>query len=209
MDSFPRDVCLPAEWVQRVRSELDERERLVWAEQPRVGRFVRQSIPIVLFGIPFTAFALFWITSAWVMMFGFPWSDRPSQGPGLPFDLLPYFGIPFVLVGLGMLASPLWYWAQASRTCYALTNRRAIVWQGGLFGGLTVRSYGAEALDKTTRTEYPDGTGDLVLEQIVEVGTDSEGHRTTRTIRHGFIAIGNVKEIEKLVRRTLLVSTEP
>lgn len=203
MDRLARDGNLSADWIERVEAELGDGERLIWAEQPVVGRYARQALPIVLFGIPFTAFALFWMASAWVMMFGFPGGGREVQGPGLPFSLFPYFGIPFVLVGLGMLSSPFWYSRQAKRTCYALTSQRAIIWQGSTFGSVSVRSYGAEALGKISRTEHPDGSGDLVLEQIVEEGTDSDGHRTARTIRHGFIAISNVKQVEALLRRTL------
>jgi hypothetical protein len=203
MDTSSSDNSLPQDWLDRVGSELGDGERLIWAEQPRVGRYVRQSVPIVLFGMAFTAFALFWISAAWAMLFGIPGSGPNLEGPGLPFSLFPYFGVPFVLVGLGMLSSPFWYWRQAKRTCYALTSQRAMVWQAGMFGSLTVRSYGAEALGKIVRTEHPDGSGDLVLEQIVEEGTDSEGHRTTRIVRHGFIAISNVKQVEELVRQTL------
>ena len=56
--------------------------------------------------------------------------------------LFPLFGLPFVMVGVGMLSSPFWLRRRAKRTCYALTDRRAILWEAGWFGSVEVRSYG-------------------------------------------------------------------
>ncbi len=192
---------LPADLDARVRSEMRGGERPLWVGQPRPGRFARRSIPIVLFGIPWTAFAVFWMAAASGILFG---GFAGNGGPG-GFEAFlacfPLFGLPFVLVGLGMLSSPYWLVRQARRTCYALTDQRAILWQAGQFGSVSVRSYTSEALGKTHRTEYADGSGDLVFEEVVTVGRDSDGDRTTT--RHGFMAIGNVREVEELLRRVL------
>lgn len=190
---------LPDELDARVRSELRDGEQLLWVGQPRPGRYARQAIPIVLFGIPWTAFALFWTAMASGMLFG------GNGGPGkfeAFFACFPLFGVPFVLIGLGMLSSPYWLWRQAKRTCYALTDRRAIIWQADKFGSVSVRSYGPEALGKVYRTEYADGSGDLVFEEVVSLGRN--GDRITTTTRHGFMAISNVREIEELLRKVLL-----
>lgn len=194
---------LPDELEARVRSEMGDGERLLWVGQPRPGRFARQAIPIVLFGIPWTAFAVFWIAGASSFPFGGFGGNGGPGGFGAILSFFPLFGVPFVLIGLGMLSSPFWLRWQAKRTCYALTDRRAILWEAGKFGSVSVRSYGPEALDKTYRTEHADGCGDLVFEEVITVGRDSDGDRTTTTTRHGFMAIGNVREVERLLRRTL------
>lgn len=194
--------CLPADLEDQVRSEMRDGERPLWVGQPKPGRFARQALPIVLFGIPWTAFALFWMAAASGMVFG-GFGNNGAPGGFWAFDYFPLFGLPFVLIGLGMLSSPYWLRRQAKRTCYALTDRRAILWQAGKFGSVTVRSYGPEALHKTHRTEYADGDGDLVFEEVVLVGRDSDRYRTTNTTRHGFMAIGNVRGVEELLRRTL------
>jgi hypothetical protein len=195
------DSSLPPELDARVRSELGDGERLLWVGQPRPGRFARSAIPIVLFGIPWTAFALFWMATASGVWFG---GFKGAGGVGALFACFPLFGLPFVLVGLGMLSSPYWLWRRAKRTCYALTDRRAILWQAGWFGSVEVRSYSPAELTRISRTEHADGSGDLVFEEVLSLGRDSDGHRTTRTTRHGFMAISNVREIEELLRKALL-----
>jgi hypothetical protein len=191
---------LPPDVDARVRAELRDGERLIWVGQPVPGRFARRALPFVLFGVPWTAFALFWMGMAAFMMFG---AGGNNGGFGF-MACFPLFGLPFVLIGFGMLSSPYWMRLQAKRTCYALTDRRAIIWSASLFGSVEVRSYGPEALGKISRTEYPDGTGDLVLEEVVTVGRDSDGHGTTYRKRHGFLAIRNVRRVEELLRAALL-----
>jgi hypothetical protein len=196
------DKNLPVDLDVLVRSELSDGERLLWVGQPRPSRIAYGAIPLVLFGIPWTAFALFWVAMSYTMSGGF---NQVNGGPA-PFGVFrffPLFGLPFVLIGLGMLSSPYWLWRQAKRTCYALTDRRAILWKAGMFGSVTVRSYGPEALDRVTRTSYADGCGDLVFEEVVTAGTDSEGRRTARTSRYGFMAIKQVREVEELLRKSL------
>ncbi len=50
---------LPPELDARVRSELQRDEQLLWVGQPLPGRFARSGCFLALFGVPFTAFALF------------------------------------------------------------------------------------------------------------------------------------------------------
>ena len=92
-------MSLPYRLTMLVDRELVDGEELIWTGQPRPSRFAIRSLPIVLFGIPWTAFSLFWICGA----AGF----KPPDFTG-PMDLFPLFGVPFVLIGIGMLASPLW-----------------------------------------------------------------------------------------------------
>jgi hypothetical protein len=63
--------------------------------------------------IAFTAFAVFWTVTSWVMMFGMPGRGEAVQGPGFPFDFFPCFGLPFIVIGLSMLSAPLWYFRLA------------------------------------------------------------------------------------------------
>jgi hypothetical protein len=199
------DSRLPDDLDARVRSELAPGERLLWVGQPRPGRFARSAIPIALFGIPFTAFALFWIAMASGMLVGgFRGGNNGPGGFGALFACFPLFGVPFLLVGLGMLTSPYWLRRLARRTCYALTDRRAILWQAGWLGGVEVRSYGPADLTKLRRTEYADGGGDLVFEEVVTWGRDGRGNATVNRQQRGFLAIDNVRQIEELLRKALL-----
>jgi hypothetical protein len=193
---------LPPELDSRVRAELRDGEQLLWVGQPRPRWFSREAVPLVLFGIPFTAFAVFWTAMALWMGAGV---NARNNGPGLLFQVcFPLFGLPFVVAGLGLLTSPYWQRRRALRTCYALTDRRAIVWEAGNFGSVTVRSYEPDALKAMERVEYPDGSGDLVFEEVRRVWTGSQGRRRTSTERRGLLAVDDVRTIETLVRKALL-----
>lgn len=183
---IPTDDFLPVELATLVDAELGKGERIVWIGQPIPSRLARSTLPIVLFGIPVTAFAFFWIvTASGIRGLGFP-------GPSCFFVL---FGIPFVLVGLGMLTSPVWMYLKAGRTVYAVTDRRALVIDGGLFGGMTVRSFEPASMTGLTRTQFADGSGNLIFQREYR-----PGGRHGRFIAIGFFAIPDVKAVEDHIR---------
>ena len=150
----PADVILPREIADLVADEIASGERIAWVGQPIPSRYARRGLGTALFGIPFTAFAFFWIAGA----SGFKMPDF-SHG----FGFFPLFGIPFVLVGLGMLSSPLWMLLKATRTAYVITDRRALTVERRLWQGVSVRSFEPECLTDLSRTQYPDGSGNLVF----------------------------------------------
>src|SRR5262249_8379046 len=137
---------------------------------------------------------------------GFGGRNNRPPGVGGFFACFPLFGLPFVLIGLGMLSSPFWLRRKAKRTCYALTDRRAIVWEAGSFGSVQVLSYRPAELTKIRRVEYPDGTGDLVFEEEITIGTGNRGYSTTTRQRQGFMSIDHVRQVEELLRKALLRS---
>ncbi|MDP4779650.1 MAG: hypothetical protein NWS16_05385 [Akkermansiaceae bacterium] len=185
---FLQNNILPPDISSLVDIELRGGERVTWTGQPLPSRFARRSIGIVLFGIPWTAFALFWIAGA----SGFKMPDF-SQG----FGLFPLFGVPFVLIGFGMLSSPIWMRRKARRTAYVVTDQRAIVFAGGVFGSTTIRSFKPEQLNDIRRVQKPDGTGDLIFERTW--ASDGEGGK--QSTDHGFLAIANVREVEAMITR--------
>lgn len=192
---------LPDELDARVRSELDAGEQLLWVGQPAANRFVLRAIPLALFGIPFTAFAVLWISMA---SFGAGMGVANAGPLGFIGVCFPLFGVPFILVGLGMLSSPLWAGRRAKRTCYALTDRRAILFEAGMFRSVEVRSYRPAELTKMFRREKADGGGDLVFEEQIHLRSGGHNSRTLRTQDRGFLGIDNVRKIEELVRKALL-----
>lgn len=183
---MPPVYTLPYPLRHLVDDELDRGELIRWVGQPDPSRFARQAWPIVLFGIPWTAFALFWMAGA----SGF---QLPDPGALEPFDFFPLFGLPFVLIGFGMLSAPFWLKWKAESTVYVVTDRRAIVFEGSR--SVTVRSYTPDELGDLTRKQRPDGSGDLIFER--EVSYTSKGHR--RVQERGFLAIQDVREVEDLV----------
>ena len=86
------------------------------------------------------------------------------------FDLFPLFGIPFVLIGFGMLSSPYWTMRKARRTAYVLTTARAIIFDGGF--STTIRSFGPDRLTDLRRKQRADGSGDVIFERKLSYDSD-------------------------------------
>ncbi len=103
--------------------------------------------------------------------------------------------------GLYVLTWPLWAWKRLKGTCYALTDRRAIIYEPGLLGRHKLRSYTADSLRLIRLEEHDDGTGDLIFESPPnKVGMDQS---------IGFLAIEGAREVEAMVRRTLFSPGPP
>ena len=176
---------LPVKLQSLIQAELNEKERISWVGTPDPKRFGMRAWPMVLFGIPWTAFALFWIAGAC----GF---KIPDFNKG--FDFFPLFGIPFVLIGLGLLTSPVWMMKKARNTAYVLTTDRAIIFEKKL--ATAIRSFEPEQLRNLRRTQWDDGAGDLIFERQIAVDNNQQRQQTDI----GFLAIPDVKEVEAMVR---------
>src|SRR4051794_8892746 len=82
-----------------VEAEVQAGERVIWAQQPVPRFFSGRSLGPVIFGIPWTAFALFWTFTSFTMT----GHITPASGPipkGFHY-FFPLFGVPFMLVGFG------------------------------------------------------------------------------------------------------------
>ncbi|MFH0965972.1 MAG: hypothetical protein V2A58_18385 [Planctomycetota bacterium] len=180
----PDQWVLPGRLGELVSGELAEGEHVLWLAQPDPKRYARKALPAVLFGIPWTAFAIFWMAGA----SGFKMPDF-SKG----FGFFPLFGVPFVLIGLGMLSSPLWAMRKAKRTVYVLTDRRAILLEGGR--SAKIRSFGPEQLESVERRERGDGSGDILFSGVVTFAANTQ----QATMPIGFLGVPNVRETERLL----------
>ena len=173
-----------------VQAELQPRETIIWQGQPIPRRLAFSTLPLVLFGIPWTAFSIFWVTMAFSGTRAMKGSDAMSTGFRYFF---PLFGVPFVLIGLGMLSAPYWSMRKARATVYVITNQRAIAFEGGW--RTTVRSYLPGQLRQLERRQNKDASGDIILGQTT--WRDSDGDR--RNHAFGFLGIPNVREVESLL----------
>ena len=171
-----------------VETELRPGEGLRWVGQPLPSRMALGGLPALLFAVPWTAFALFWTWNAAQI-------SCPNPNSSLEARMFPFFGVPFILVGLGMFTTPLWLMRAARRTVYVVTDRRAIVLRGSWFGSVTVRSFEPEKLGDLSRNQRADGSGDLVFGQDVKVGNRG----ATRLVDYGFLGLRDVREAEEYV----------
>lgn len=134
----------------------------------RIARIDPKSFGIYLFAVPWTAFALLWTTLAAAGASAF-------DGVGVLAWALPLFGLPFIAVGVIMMAAPFYGYHTAAKTLYAVTDRRLV--RLTLGRSLKVHSIPGERLGEMQRSERPDGSGTLSF--AVGVGTDSDGDRIT------------------------------
>jgi hypothetical protein len=100
------------------------------------------------------------------------------------------------------------HWRAARRTCYALTNRRALVYKEGLFGP-TRESYSPLEVAALKRSDSwaVRGSGDLIFRTVQVVSTSRTrgvSRSSVKTTHYGFLAVAPVGEVERLVRETLI-----
>lgn len=195
---FPISRQLQAE----LERELAPGERVVWSGQPLPKRYTRGSWGMVLFGIPWTAFAVFWTTMAFVGTRGLKGDDPMSTGFRWFF---PLFGVPFILIGVGLLSSPWWGRRRAERVAYAVTDRRALLFEPAWRGSRTVKSFGPAEIQSLERTEHADGSGDLIF--LRKAWRDSDGDRRTTSV--GFTGVPQVREVEVHLRRLTASAGNP
>lgn len=166
-----------------VESELEPGERIEWMDTPIPRFFTGKSTAKFLFAIPWTAFAIFWMYGA----SGFKLDSGIS--------VFALFGLPFVLIGIAMLLSPIWAYCSSLKTVYVVTDRRAITFDGGRT--TTIRSYPPEKLAGVFRRERKDGSGDVILGE--NQWKDSNGHHQAEDL--GFLRITNPREIEQSLKK--------
>ena len=165
---------------------LDPGEHLLWSGSPDPGRSATQVLPAALFGIPFAGFAAFWMYTAYHM------TARGAHLPG-GWALFPLFGTPFLLIGLGVILSPLWTYLGARRTVYAVTDQRALIISA--VGARGVESFSHDDIGDLSMVERPDGSGDLFFANRT-IAT----RRGTTSLRVGFVGIPEVRTVEQLLR---------
>jgi hypothetical protein len=171
-------------------------EKLVWAAQPDVRIAFWLSFGIWLFAIPWTAFSLFWISIPAAALYeAYTGIDirAPKGAPTVAMWAFALWGVPFVLIGFGMLLAPFWVLRKGARTLYVLTNKRMAILNGAKT--VSVVSVWPSDIVSLSRKEGPDGRGTLVLHQGVV--RDSDGDRQEKTTEFG--VINDVRRIEQLV----------
>lgn len=183
MDAPPQNDPLDA----ALRRELRTGEYVRWQARPLV-RVRASHFAIWLFAVPWTAFALFWTAMAASAA-----GTEADQGIGPLAYGFPLFGLPFILVGLGMMAMPILAPGTARKTLFAITNQRLIKITG--FRNMTVISVPANRIGTLERNERPDGSG--VLSVPFGSHRDSDGDRGIDKLELG--ELPSIRTVEMLV----------
>jgi Bacterial PH domain len=176
----------PSDAQNRAQSELQSGESLYWTGTANAGRAAVSALPAALFGIPFAGFALFWITSA---LRASQHISHSSNGFGKSFAIFPVFGVPFLLIGVGVTLAPLWAYLKGLNTVYAVTNKRVMIISGG--SSRTVNSCTPADIVSVDHRERPDGSGDVIIRTTAQIRTKNSLSQVTI----GLYGIPNVKDV--------------
>ena len=210
-DFAPAETEAAKALLRAIQGELAADERLIWVGHPEPGR------PTV--GLPAVVRFLCLVVGGFAGLLAFVLIlagliDRPH------FVLVPFLlGLGLSLCSLILLRLawrgvpvPPWLlnsgrraeWVhkrldrQACRICYGLTDRRVIIREPAAFGEIRVRSFAPQDLGKISRTERPDGSGNLFLEIV---GAHPGGVVGPAIV--GLFRIAGVRDVEALIRATL------
>ncbi|HZP17399.1 MAG TPA: hypothetical protein VFB00_05510, partial [Terriglobales bacterium] len=194
------ELGIPDHLRKAVEHELTQDEKLVWLGRPSQNRAVYPDRTVhVWMGVGLLGVAV--VLGVMVK--------------GLPFIFPAVLGF----IALPLLASP-WLFNPATyyQACYVLTNRRAILVERTMAGPKR-RSYLPHellSLQRRSNARVP-GAGDLIFEYLFLVGTGFNFPATDNTIRRtdtpqrsprGFFFLDQVREVEQLIRATLLDDLE-
>jgi len=161
------DGPIPADLKSKTLAGLDPNEKPVWIGQPVPKVILVRSIGYLVGGGFGILLALLWLVASLlpakgpvtVLQGGKVVTVTPVSNP-LSNPLIP-LGIFFVSAAVASVALVRWH--NARRTCYALTNRRALVYKEGLFG-TTRESYTPLEVSNMRRGNswLGGGSGDLI-----------------------------------------------
>jgi len=139
---------------QHFRPYLAVGERVLWSGQPKQGLTLSgRDALLVPFSLVWGGFAIFWNAMVWLT----PFHASASGGSGWFMRL---WGLPFLAIGLYMIAGRFFHDALLRRKLfYAVTDRRIIVLRGR-----KVSSREIARLPRLELSEHRDGTGTLDFE---------------------------------------------
>lgn len=188
MNRLGPDPLLPL-----LQKELDIGERLRWHGRPREKVMKWAAFGVWLFAVPWTAFSLFWTYMAW--------SGAESMGGdegagGILKYAFPLFGLPFILIGLAMLAAPVLGLFSNTQRIHGVTDKRIITLTKGKRDSVRVKSLQARHIGPVERWDGAHGRGKLSIE--THSVRDSDGDRRTETV--SLLGIENVARVEELIR---------
>ena len=156
-------------FAEAVRAELRRGEIIRWSGSPEGPPPLGFVAFILIFGGVWTCFSLVWESAALGLFWDAWFAENRSGTPRGVAALMTAFGLPFVAVGLGMLASP-WFIARKRRkTIYVVTDQRFLLIRLG--DRKEVSSVEARQIFEIVRKEVSRGLNDIEISRSTK--TDS------------------------------------
>ncbi|MGA2846824.1 MAG: PH domain-containing protein [Candidatus Acidiferrales bacterium] len=174
------------------QSELQGGESLLWSGAADPSRSAMSALPVALFGIPFAAVAFSMMSNAYRGTHNLANQHNTLAGG---FSAVPLFGLPFLLIGIGVTLSPLWVYLKGRSVVYAVTNRRVMLISGTT--SRSVKSIIPTDIAGVNYRERPDGRGDVFIRTNSVVRTNNG----TTQITVGLYGVPNVKEVAGMVMK--------
>lgn len=178
-------ITLPSRLREAVVRELAPDEHIVWMRQPAARLLTRRTVVTAMIGLACTTFA---------SLFLYAILHRDESHVVLHF--LGYScSLPFIVIGLFAMYSPVWSFRTAKRCVYLITNYRAISFDyNGIY--TTIRTFTPEKLQDVSRKQYKNGFGDIAIGFRGWMGMDADNHRA----KLGFLDIPDAEHAEALLR---------
>jgi hypothetical protein len=211
--SCREDGAVPAELKGKLLAGLDPSEKPVWIGQP-LPRLIllRSGVYLAISGIGILV-ALVWLAATLAPARAAAPRPQPGKKAAAPAATAhpsssPMPPIAVLFVSACISAVPLVRWRSATRTCYAITTRRALVYTEGLFG-TTRDSYSPLEVSAVRRSNswLASGSGDLIFRTVHIISHSAKPamwNNNVRTVHYGLLAIPRLDEVEKLLRETLI-----
>ena len=181
-----REQAAPAPAAQLLERQLAPGETMLWQGAPQKLHSRMRGPAGRLFGFVWLGFACFWTVTAFTM----------TAGAGLFGVVFPAFGLVFVLVGVNMVFPQLFGGLYKHKVQYAVTDRRALAVTGS-----RVQSWTLESIVSVSKQYYPDGTGDLILENGQVRAVRHNGHMGYHNVTLEFLGVADVDAAEAALNR--------
>jgi hypothetical protein len=177
----------------RVKGELEPGERLLWAARSLGEPFALGTAFLIVAGVAVVLLAI----ATWLIAFPSAWghfdADRATKG-----FVCGAFGLVLTLGLLANLFSRRVARSRMTRVCYALTDRRAIIWVPEPRSDATrVYTILRGRIKSLVRVERPDGTGDLEF-SVTDSFPDFHWYPLA------FKRVADVRRVEQIVRNNLI-----
>ena len=181
------------EITNALRSRMGPREDLLWSGTPKTGVFLQaQDAVLIPFSLFWCGFAVFWEVMA---------LRGTSAGPEPfgPVAIFPLFGLPFIVIGLYLVAGRFFFDAyRRARTIYGVSNERVIILRNLWSENMT--SVPLDQLPQTTLTEYRDGTGSIQFGEALPAFYARRGGVWPGAATNSFERIPDAKTVDDLIR---------
>jgi hypothetical protein len=192
-----RDLgALSPDFQHRLKAELQRGERLIYAGRPGIHISWGKAAASLFY----IAFTVFWCTIGFTFgavglagILGFAPPEIKGGGPFINWFFF-LFSIPFMLIGIGLLVTPIYRFWKSRRTVHVVTNDRILSVFAKPFTG--IESHVLSTITYIHRKDYAAGSGALRIGH----GSYRDSEGDPRPLELTWTAIPDVKRAEAAIR---------